>query len=150
MTDDLVINGVFSSILNGSPDRTEWGPMIKVSIGDPAWDQKTIPKIVMADVAALLDTGAGICFIKNRIAISLSLPKIKDGTSINFDKVEKATLYSMVLVIPGFRKITSLQVVGKDLPESGFDVILGWSFLSRYTLLFSKKTDIVRLEWVGE
>jgi hypothetical protein len=124
--------------------------MIKVSIGDPHWDKKTLPRVIMQDVAALLDTGAAPCFIKDTIATSLSLPKIQEGKVINFDQVEKATLYEIILVIPGFRKITNLQIVGKNLPESGFDIILGWSFLSRYTLLLSKKTDIVRLEWVGE
>jgi predicted aspartyl protease len=149
---NLVINGSFVPLFSGSLDDNALIPMIKVSIVDPRWDKKTPDvsnMLATQDINALIDTGAAYCFITHRLANSLSLPIIRRGKATNFDDKAETHSYETSIYIREISKATTLEAVGRELQESSFDIILGWNFLSRYTLWISKKANIVRLEWVG-
>jgi hypothetical protein len=146
---NLIINGFFGPILKGDENRIGWGPMVKIEIADPLWDSasKVLPKIVATDVTALIDTGAANCFINNELAQSLRLPILRSGVAAGLEGKTNTHSYKLTIVNSGIGKITELsEIVGRDLSEAAFTVVLGWSFLSRYTLSISKKTDTVKLE----
>jgi len=147
---DLIVKGSFVPLFSGSLDDNVLCPMIKVNIVDPKWDGKTdISNSISQEVDALIDTGAAYCFITHRLAKSLSLPIIKSGKTINFDDKIDTHSYRTSIYIKQIQKVTTIEAVGRELQDTNFDVVLGWNFLSRYTLSISKKENVVRLEWVG-
>jgi predicted aspartyl protease len=149
---NLIINGSFVPLFSGSLDDNVLSPMIKVSIVAPRWDKKTpdISNMLAAqDVNALIDTGAAYCLITHRLANSLALPIFRGGNATNFDDKIETHSYETSIYIKEISKVTTIEAVGRELQESSFDIILGWNFLSHYTLWISKKANIVRLEWVG-
>jgi hypothetical protein len=111
---------------------------------------KTMPKIVEDGIVSLIDTGAEHCFISDTLATLLALPVVRSGTINGLDGKIPAYSYKAVVYNKETGKLTELpEIVGRHFLDNDFKVVLGWSFLSRYTLSIAKKTDTVRLEWVG-
>lgn len=147
MAEPPVLTGSFRPLLRTDTDQRIWAPMIDIEIGlsSPQTNLQNDPVIPRLKVTALIDTGAAYCFVKNEVAKRISLPEFRRGPSVNFDDVQQVTTYTTFIFVRPLSRGYTLEVVGKNLNEVDFDVVLGWNFLWFYTLQISRDPDMVSL-----
>lgn len=128
------------------------GPTIAVDIGFDATYQPqqwplTVPMPTIRGVRALVDTGAGECFIDDQLAIQLGLPAIDRRKVAGISGVKETVMYLAQLHIPTLGFTMYGEFGGVDLAAGGqpHRALIGRSFLQRCTLIYDGKTGDVTI-----
>jgi predicted aspartyl protease len=131
------------------------GPRIAVDIGfDPTWRAGETPRPPTAadkGVAALIDTGAMECYIDCDLAASLQLPVVDRREVAGSLGKHEVDVYIAQIFIPSLLYTQYGEFAGVYLSRGGirYKVLMGRTFLARFTLVYNGKTGRAALTWAG-
>jgi hypothetical protein len=135
---------------DGRPDL--WGPPINISLYTyPAYIGAP-PTSLKKDVVALIDTGAQLCSIDKGFAAEFGLQKGSGVSFLQLGREVPSPSYFATINIPeiGYNYYADLMGSPFDDSEVPYQAILGWELLRRFDIFLFRKSNVVRLDWIGE
>jgi hypothetical protein len=149
------INGRFGQISkNPSPDL--WAPLISLTIAKyeiptrtPEGRLQHPSNILRENVIALIDTGAQAVVVDQSTAQELSLQEGHGSSVIFIGKEVTTKSYLTTLWNTEISFLYAGDLPGGEFSSLPFKIILGWDFLRRFDLTLLRKSNVVRLDWVG-
>ncbi len=125
------------------------GPTLRVDIGLKSRSRPNQPPdLSKKDIKALIDTGAGSDCIDDDLAKSLKLPITDEGEISGVGGRHHAYIYTARLYIPSLKQLLFQPFTGVKLQQGDqwHGVILGRSFLRRYTLVYNGRDGSVLID----
>ena len=99
-------------------------------------------------VEALIDTGAALSCIDERLANSLNLPKMGPANVAGVGGSQELELRLVQIYLPEFERLKYASLVAVKLAEGGqrHEVLLGREFLMDYRMLYDGRSGVVVFE----
>jgi hypothetical protein len=125
------------------------GPTVSVHIGfDPTFVPgaipPTIPNLPQTPFSALVDTGAIVSCIDNRLAMQLNLPIVDQRSMSGNRGAGLANVHLAQIHVPSLAFMVHGEFCGVDL-IAGYHALLGRTFLRDFTLTYEGRTGMVTL-----
>src|SRR5882672_12703757 len=126
------------------------GPALSVAVGfDKTWrpSDKTPPNARGFELEALVDTGAQDSCIDRLLAAQLRLPVVDRVPVCGVHGQRDVDVYLAQIYVPALNFTEYGKFAGVELKEGGHrqHILLGRTFLSHFTLVYSGKTGAVSL-----
>lgn len=125
------------------------GPTLRVDIGLKSRAPfGAPPDLARKNIKALIDTGAGGDCIDDDLARAMNLPITDEGEISGVGGRHRAFIYTARLYVPALDRLLFQPFTGVKLQQGDqwHGVILGRSFLRRYTLVYNGSDGSVLLK----
>lgn len=145
------INGYFGPI-SQTQNKNLWGPLISISIRSYPTNVGAPTSLLMSNAVALIDTGAQLCSLDKDFARRLRLQQGSGSSFLQLGHEVKSPSYFATLNVPQIDYSYFADLMGSPFSSGDvpFQAILGWDFLRRFDITLSRKTGLVRLDWIGD
>ena len=131
--------GFFGAIFPEQPSET-FSPMVEVVVSGPVAGSPS------ARVRALIDTGATSSMIDETIARRLGLKPLGTGNFSGLEGTFDRPVYNTAIQFPAAERVAISPLAGApNMLANGYDVLLGWTVLSNWSIHVFRRQNIVRL-----